>query len=140
MSSANLDLVRSIFTSWERGDFSSVGWAHPEIELVAPDGPEPGTWLGLEGMAEGWRDWLHAFKDFRVEVHEYRELDRERVLVLIRRIGYGKASGVDLGRVGSEGACLFHIADRKVTRFVGYWNRGLAFAELGLRSAPEAPG
>ena len=30
--SANVDLVRSIFADWERGEYRSIGWAHPEIE------------------------------------------------------------------------------------------------------------
>jgi ketosteroid isomerase-like protein len=137
MRAANLDLVRSIFAAWERGDFRSVKWAHPEIELVAPDGPEPGTWKGLAGMAEGWRDWLHAFKDFHVEVDEYRELDGERVLVLIRRKGYGKASGLELARIGAEGATLFHLRDGKVIRFIGYWDREHALADLGLAKDAE---
>jgi hypothetical protein len=36
--SANLDLVRSIYAQWERGDGRHTAWAHPEIELESIDG------------------------------------------------------------------------------------------------------
>jgi hypothetical protein len=61
MVSANLDLVRSIFVAWERGDFRETDWADPEIEHVFADGPNPGSFTGMAGMADGWREFLGAW-------------------------------------------------------------------------------
>jgi ketosteroid isomerase-like protein len=133
--SANLDLVRSIYADWGRGDFSSVQWADPEIEYVFTDGPAPGSWTGLARMAEAARDWVSAWKDWHAEAEEYRELDNERVLVLSRRGGRGKTSGLEIERLQSKGAAVWHVRDGKVTRLVIYWDRDPALADLGL--APE---
>ncbi|MDQ6811783.1 MAG: nuclear transport factor 2 family protein [Actinomycetota bacterium] len=135
MSSANVNLVRSIYADWERGDFSSVEWAHPEVEFAFPDGPSPGSLTGVAEMAESYREFLGAWKEHRVQAEEYRELDDERVLVLNRSRGRGKTSGLDLAQMRAEGANLFHIRDGKVTRLVLYFNRERAFAGLGL--APQ---
>src|SRR5207244_1267535 len=67
MASTNLELVRSVHAAWNRGDYSSVEWAHPEIEFVIADGPSPGSWTGLAGMAEGTREWLSPWEEFRQE-------------------------------------------------------------------------
>src|SRR6266480_4718254 len=72
MASANVELVRSILAAWERGTPSPAEWAHPEIEYVIVGGPSPGTWTGLAGMVEGFRDWLGAWKDLRFDVDHYR--------------------------------------------------------------------
>ena len=133
MSQENLDLVRSLYAAWERGDFSSVEWAHPDIEYVMPDGPTPGSWTGVAGMAEAWLTFLSVWTDFRTSADEYRELDDERVLVLARFSGRGKTSGVKLEQMHAEGAALFHIRAGKVTRHVVYSNRERALADLGLQ-------
>jgi ketosteroid isomerase-like protein len=133
--SANLDLARSIYAAHERGDFSPSDWAHPEIEFVIADGPTPGSWTGLAGMAEGARAIFDAWEDFRVEAEEFRELDGERVLVLYNLSGRGKTSGLDLGHVRAKGADLLHVRGGKVTRYVIHFDRDRALADLGL--APE---
>src|ERR1700730_17815053 len=92
-SLAKLDLVRSIGAAWVRGDYSSTEWAHPEIEWVVVGGPSPGSWTGVAGMREGWRDFLNAWEEFRGTVEEYRELGNERVLALHSYSGRGKSSG-----------------------------------------------
>jgi hypothetical protein len=137
--SANLDLVRSIYADWEHGDFSSVEWAHPEIEYVFADGPHPGTWMGLAGMARGNRDFLAAWEDWRIEADEYRALDDERVLVFTRMSGRGKTSGVELGRMRDLGANLFQVRLGKVTRLALYWDRNRAILDLGLAREAGSP-
>jgi ketosteroid isomerase-like protein len=132
MPSANVDLVRSIYAAWEHGDFGSAEWAHPEIEYVIAEGPSPGSWKGLAGMAEGFRRWVSVWEEYRVAVDEYRELDEERVLALVNISGRGKTSGVELGQMGSKGAHLFHIHGGRGTRFTPYLDRERAFADLGL--------
>jgi ketosteroid isomerase-like protein len=134
MSEENVELVRSIFAAWERGDFSSAEWADPEIEYVIADGPAPGTWRGLSGMAEGQRDFLGAWEGLRTVADGYRELDNERVLVLTHQSGRGKTSGLDVGQMRAKGAVVLHIRDGKVTRLVIYWGRDRALADLGLAS------
>lgn len=136
MASANLDLVRSIYAAWERGDYSSAEWAHAEIEYVHADGPAPGSWTGPAGMAAAFRDFLSAWDHVRFEAKEYRELDNDRVLVLDHFSGRGKMSGVEFGQMRAKAASLFHIRGGKVTRLVQYWDHERAFAEAGL--APEA--
>jgi ketosteroid isomerase-like protein len=134
-ASANLDLVRSICAGWERGDFSSAEWAHPEIEYTIVDGPAPGSWNGVSAMNEAWREFASAWEGFRVEQEAFRELDEERVLTVGHFTARGKASGLEIGQMGSKGAGLWHVRSGKVRRLVIYWNSDRALADLGL--APE---
>ena len=127
--SANLDLVRSIHAEWERGDFGSIAWADPEIELVFADGPDPGTWKGLREVGEGWRSFLSTWKDWHVEVEDYREIGEEQVVVPLRISGRGKTSGLDMSARATN---VYTLRSGMVTKIVLYWDRDRAFADLGL--------
>ena len=135
-ASANVELVRSIYAEWDRGDYDSAHWAHAEIEFVLADGPSPGSFKGLAGMAAASRGVFDVWEDYRAAVEEIREIDGGRVLVVHRRSGRGKTSGVDLGQLSPKGAFLFNVRDGKVTRFVRYLVREHALVDLGL--APDA--
>jgi ketosteroid isomerase-like protein len=132
MASANLDLVRSTFEGWERGDFSSTEWAHPDIEwaIAVTTGYERGT--GLAGLAKVWRIYLSVWDDFHAKAEEYLEADGERILVLAHFIARGKWSGMKIGESEAKGASLFHVRGGKVTKLVVYLDRERALADLGL--------
>jgi ketosteroid isomerase-like protein len=130
--SENLDLVRSIYAAWENGEYRSAEWAHSQIEFVIADGPSPGRWKGLAGLGGAARDQLDAWQGLRFEADEYRELDDERVLVLMHFSARGKKSGLEMGQVQTDGATLFHVRGGKVARYVFYWQRERAVTDLGL--------
>ena len=130
--SANVDLVRSIFAAWERGDYSSTEWADPEIVFALADGPDAASWSGVDGMADGWHAFRSTWEDFRGEATEYRDLDDEHVLMLAKFTGRAKTSGVDLAQMDTRQASLFCIRDGKVTNLTLYFDPARAYADLGL--------
>jgi ketosteroid isomerase-like protein len=128
--SENLDLVRSIYAAWARGDYTASDWADPNIEFVWVGGLEDvEAWSGITAMAEGWRAILEPLDDWHAVPDEFRDLGDERVLVLVRGTGRGKASGVPIQH---DGATVFDFRGGKVTRITAYPERDRAVVDLGL--------
>ena len=95
--SANLDLVRSIYADWERGDYTSTDWADPDIEFAFVDGPDPRSSKGISGMARGWGEFQSMWaRGFHADPIEFRELTDEYVLVTVEFVGRAKGSDMDL--------------------------------------------
>jgi ketosteroid isomerase-like protein len=134
VASTNLDIVRSIYAAWERGDYTSADWADPQIEFAFADGPEPGSWRGISNMSRRYSEWLSGWKDFSAAPEEYIVVDEKRILVLVHNRGRGRMSGLALDE--RSVANFFEISGGKVIRLVLYWNRNHALADLGLD--PEA--
>jgi ketosteroid isomerase-like protein len=136
--SENLQLIRSILAEWERGDFSSVDWAHPRIEFAIVDDPGSRVERGVDAMTRTWREFLTAWDDYRVEAREYHELDDERVLVALKPQGRGKASGLEIDAAAGRGtANVFHVRRGRVTRLDTYFDRHRALADVGLSTGSE---
>ena len=98
------------------------------------DGPDPASWSGVAGLAAAWRDFLSAWGEYRIQVEGYRELDRERVLVLTKRIGRGRTSGLEIAGEDARGATVWQLRAGKVTKQITYWDRDRALVDLGLPS------
>ena len=130
--SANLDFVKSIFDAWQKGDFSSVDWAASDIDFAMSGGLIEGRWKGISEMAEAWAAMLGAYEGLRAVPEQFREFDRDRVLVFMRNEGRGRESGIEIGAISTKAANLFTIGDGKVTSLTLYWERDRAMADLGL--------
>jgi ketosteroid isomerase-like protein len=132
--SENLDVVRSIYADWERGDFTHEEWAHPEINYVflRAGGLAPDNAHGRAEMREVARAYIETWTHLRTSADEYRELDSERVLVFDHLGGRRKPSGPNVPPLAPKTAHLFHVRDGTVTRLVAYEDRDRALADLGL--------
>ena len=130
--SSNLDLVKSIYAAWERGDWSSADWADPDIEFTVVGGLDSGSWKGVAAMAEAWATQLRAWQDLRAVPEEFRQLDGDRVLVLMKNEGRGRGSGFDLSEISTKAANVFTVRDGKVVSLSIYPDRSRALGDLGL--------
>jgi hypothetical protein len=88
-------------------------------------------------MAEAFRGWLNAWKEWRVKAEEYLEHDGDRVLVPFRFSARGNASGLEVGQMRGERVPPEHRPSDKACPVHG--PRGRALAALGLPSEAGSP-
>jgi ketosteroid isomerase-like protein len=124
MTHENVERVREIFGAWERGDFSSVDWADPEIEFAIP-GPDPRVHRGVGDMSRAWAEWLAAWEEFGVEARRYIDAGDKVVVDQLFR-GKGRGSGIPVDEI--PGAAVFTLRDGKVIRFQGFTTLEAALA------------
>jgi ketosteroid isomerase-like protein len=133
MSRENVEIVRSLYGRWERGDFDTAGWFDPEVEFHRIGSADDmtrmsGTWQGVEAMWNALREWLGAWEDIRLKAERVSDVG-DRVLVFSRQTGQGKRSGAPLDHAQGD---VFTLRQGKIVRWDAYWDRGAALEAAGL--------
>src|SRR5688572_4601533 len=113
MSQENVQIVRSVFDEWAKGDFSTAAAFDPNVSVVWVD-PMLTTRAETVGIADStlsMREFLDVYE--HVTATAERLIDAgDRVVAVVEWRGRGKGSGVEFGdRQGS----VWRLIDGKVT-------------------------
>jgi ketosteroid isomerase-like protein len=132
VSQENIELVKSAFDAWNRG----------EIEAFADHVAEDVAWVEVSGRPEGdaserlGRDRLRqsleslfeAWESYRLELEQICEVG-DRVVAVVREIARGRASGLEVdGRWGY----LITVGEGQIVRIEAYRDAALALQTAGL--------
>jgi ketosteroid isomerase-like protein len=97
MSRERVETILAGYAAFNSGDLDAaveglpddIVWEVPEML------PDPGPFVGREGVRRFFELWLETFSEFRIELDEVIDAD-EHVIVMIRVSGRGRDSGVEV--------------------------------------------
>jgi ketosteroid isomerase-like protein len=132
VSQENVEVVRSAYEAWNRGDLPAVlDRLHSDVEWEENADVYPGldpVYYGHEGFMKRQQDAFDAWEWIRVEEHELLDAG-EHVICFVRLVAKGRHSGIE---TEMRIADLFTLRDAKVTRHRLYANRDEALKAVGL--------
>jgi len=127
MSQENVEIVRSAFVAFERGEIGEM------LESMADDltthrvDPDDAIYHGKEGFLQATADWIEGFEEWTVTPEEFIE-SGESVVVRVHQTARGETSGVavenqmwfvfDL-RGGKVARVSFHLREAEALEAVG---------------------
>jgi ketosteroid isomerase-like protein len=130
MSAANIELARSVFDAYNRGDLDAVlAMSHPELEFRT-SGIFPGlkpVYRGHSGLRKFWRDFYEMWESIANDVEDLRAAG-DQVVALFTYRAHGR-DGVEVRR---QGASVVTIRNGLLVRNVTYpsWQEALRAAGL----------
>jgi uncharacterized protein len=84
MSQENVEIVRSIYEAFNRGDWDAAYRdQRPDVELTTPPGPNAGTYRGRQECQGFWEEMLTAFDAWSAEPEEFFERG-DQIAVVVR--------------------------------------------------------
>ena len=132
MSPDFTEVVRGAYAAFARRDFDFLeAHSDTELEIVEPASlPGATTYHGIAGLHAAIDNWAGQWDEFDVEIERVIPAGRERVIVLARHSGRGKASGAE---VELRNVNVYTGRDGKVIRWEIFSSLDDAFAAIGLR-------
>jgi ketosteroid isomerase-like protein len=131
MSQQNVEIVKRATDALNRRDVDAYGeLITADYELLpAMTGFTGVSFRGREGMERYFEELADTWEEFSVLAEDFRELDGECMLVLVRLEGRGKGSGIPIDALHTV---LFHFRGGRISRIHSYLDRGEALRAAGL--------
>lgn len=107
----------------------------PEIEYDLTHFPDGRVYRGHEGVREAFRIWMGTWEEYRQELDELIDVGDDEVIVLVRELGRGKGSGIELER---PTAGVWRLRSGKAIRIRFYETRQAALEAVSLENEPGA--
>jgi ketosteroid isomerase-like protein len=128
----DVELVRSAFEAWNRGDIDEFSeLAAEDIAWLEVSGrPEGGTSerFGRDRMRRALESLFDAWESYHLEVERIEEVGA-RVVAVVREVARGRSSGLEVdGRWGY----LVTVEDGLIVRIEAYRDAGQALRIAGL--------
>jgi ketosteroid isomerase-like protein len=132
VSQENVEIVRQGFERTARGDWAIADGFDPQVEFVLVGGKGLGLTeegRGIDELMGVLLEFMSEFEGYRVEAEQFIALDDDRVFMLGRDRGVGRASGVPFEH---ENGQVFTLRNGLIVRWEVYWNRDEARKAAGL--------
>jgi ketosteroid isomerase-like protein len=131
MADSNLGTVRSALRALKDGDVPGViRWLDADVEMIPIRAAMEGTsYRGHEGFRQFYADITDDWDDYRPDAEDIRDIGEDRVLVVGKFHGRGKASGVE---VETPAVWVCQLRDARITNVRFYNDEHAALEALGL--------
>jgi ketosteroid isomerase-like protein len=138
MSRENVELVRAavggpvfdmlrMFGGEEIPPEIDVGIFDPDLEVSFQPRVDEQTYDGIDGLVEGWREWLSAWSSYEAHMEEWVDAG-DNVVMLVRLRGETKHDNVVIEQ---PAAVVYTLEDGKVVRLAFHLDRRQALEEAG---------
>jgi ketosteroid isomerase-like protein len=110
-----------------------LGMLADDVEIVFRPQLDAQTYYGVDGLAEGWREWLSAWGEYEAELEEYVDAG-DHVVMLVHLRGETQHDNVVIEQ---PAAVVFTVEAGKVVRLAFHLDRRMAFEEAGRPELAE---